>query len=184
LDSLYLNCSYINPVPVYEVQLEKADILLDNQFIDILHYCFCCFKSLFSAVCHPNQFDGSMIYIPSFTDASLYPCSPTRSCNEQLNTILDIYNVYYYNVDFGIVNGDTLAKWIFIGCEFSDIIDLSKALLSLKHLFEEVNISCCESFPDISYDCRPYYSIASEQVIFFEVSPNPTTGELRVTSYK
>ncbi|MDR2972418.1 MAG: hypothetical protein LBU83_10905, partial [Bacteroidales bacterium] len=34
LDSLYLNCSYIKPGPVYEIQLEKADILLDNQFID------------------------------------------------------------------------------------------------------------------------------------------------------
>ena len=177
LDSFSL---YSNQVPVYyyEICLEEEFAHLEYDLLQELFFCYQKDRKLFSSVCSPTR-HGTFINLFSIIDPSLAPCSSTRSCNEQINSILDRYEVYGYLMITYISHEDTV-KDILIACALTDIIALYKDILPLNDMFEIVNLNCWCQPPDISYPCE-YIGISSENSPPLIVYPNPATDYIDIS---
>ena len=173
LDSLAL--AFLEQIkPVYEIRLKEEYADLEVDLINELHYCY---KNLFSCVGRAYSIEHSYYYntiiLPYFINSSVEPCSPTRSCNKELNAILDRHNILAYSLECLVIGEDTLVKWIQIFCVYPDVLTLYYDLLPFKHLLGEVYISGgCDFYPDITYPCNTY-GINPETKLLIAVSPNP-----------
>ena len=170
--------------PVYEIRLEEEYADLEIGLWNEIGYCF---KDIFYAVGRPywvspnNDLMGGISILPSIiVDPSLQACSPTRSCNEELNAILDYYNIYHYIVDSYVLGGDTLDQIIRIACDFDNVVDLYFNLLPLMHLFEAVLISMEYGGTLESYPCS-YNEVPTETVLPIVLYPNPVHDHLYIS---
>ena len=191
LDSLYTS-GYINKFPVYEIRLEDDYADAEFDFYEVLGYCY---KPLLNMIGRPyiaSYHDGGdytinngeivLDFSQPLRDPSILPCSATYSCNEELNAILEQYNVLSYKYEYAVLQtGDTSWRQILITCDYSDILNLYYALLPLNHLFEYVSITANSALADIGYDCGNYNGIDEELKTPITVAPNPVQNTVTIS---
>jgi hypothetical protein len=123
----------IEPVCIIDLKDEGSQWELCKR---LHNYCGSLFKRY---ILMPNVSSppiGPMGYFQlHYIDPSARPCSPTRSCNEQLNAILDRYAVSIY--EYFAENACLLYMMFF---EYTKVADLYFELLPLNHLFDEIVI--------------------------------------------
>ena len=184
LDSLAIGLNE-NVEIIYEIQMNEEFAHLEWNLNQELFYCYQMRENLFKYVGRPYYYDPqygyfNTILIPYF-DPSVLPCSPISSCNEQLNAILENYNILNYFLDYFVFHGDTIIKLIVISCEYPEVVMLYKELISLKPMVENFGISLANMImPDISYPCE-YIGISSENSPPLIVYPNPATDYIDIS---
>jgi len=128
---------------VYEIRLED-DYLSDKlckalsrgtDFFEVVTKPYVC---IFTDTCY------GYIFLHLINSSAL-PCSPTRSCNEELNAILELYDIPWYELVFP----GTQYCYTFLTCKHTVYLDLYHDLLSLNHLFDDVELGLSGCFiPD------------------------------------
>jgi len=127
--------------PIYEIVTNKegnyfeASIcrFLENPYLDLFNFVYRPYQ------CYNNYKAHVLI---RFIDNSARPCSDTRSCNEELNAIMDHYNVLGYG------HVESLgACWGRMRIDRTDFVGLYNELSSLSHLVDKVGAMydpmCC-----------------------------------------
>jgi hypothetical protein len=129
---------------VYEIHFKKEYAHWGNSFMVRLEH-----LKLFRIICFPctyfNVQPFSQIWLESIDPATM-PCSATRSCNDELNAILDRHNVIAYKQLFPYSQNEFLLRIISITYSTQNPSSLFNDLYPLNHLMKNVFI-LCESGP-------------------------------------
>jgi len=136
---------------VYEMRLSDAYLHWGNSFITRLEDLNRSLN-LFEYIDIPSNH----IYF-TYLDSSILPCSPTRSCNKQLNAVLDKYNVSSYKQPYSDSKNGYLLSIIELVSSGSNHAGLYKDLVSLNHLLKDVFFDWHYNFPvvPLNYDTVP-----------------------------
>jgi len=147
--NIFLDINYIGYTPVYEIRLKISDCTqeMEEKLCLLLQESY---STLFKFILRPyvDYFDGTHhskygMYFFHLIDFSARPCSPISSCNEQLNSILNRYEILHYERPFASSPNPFLYCVAMLSFRFTDAADLYYDLLSLSHLLD--NILTCPS---------------------------------------
>jgi len=97
-------------------------------------------SSLFKIFLWPYEFRSVASFWIFLIDPSARPCSPIHSCNEQVNTLLERYNVLGYTLPFKDSSIPSARCILLIECGYTDLISFYYDLCSLNHLFDDVTL--------------------------------------------
>jgi len=155
-----VNLGFSSAKSIYEIHLKEEYIHWGHSFVARIEA-----GGFFEIVCCPYQSyftqSSSSLYF-EYSDASVLPCSPTRSCNDELNVILDKYEVFSYREAFP----SSQIQVIEILCPAYHSLNLYYELNALNHLLTGVSINCenCVVFQN---------STNSNEPLAIVISPNP-----------
>jgi hypothetical protein len=156
---------------VYEIHLKKEYAHWGNSLLARLRYI-----NLFEFICCPSSYYNaqpySLILLESI-DPTALPCSATRSCNDELNAILDKHNVIAYERAFPYSQNEFLLRIIMIAYSTPNPLGLYNDLNSLSHLLKNAYIQCSDGpFP---------VSVNFEEPPSIVIYPNPVQDVVTIS---
>ena len=181
---LFLRSVYLEDIdsnePIYEIRMKEGYLYLEDELCHLLQDSC---NTLFKIVLKPYLLHQGVLSLHPI-DPSVAPCSPTRSCNEQINTILDRYIIVSYQQN----SWDNL---IYVYCHYANLLNLYYDLLPLTYLLNEVTLmynSCLYldkgsiSPSGILFHDPCAVSVSDNPKLdFVIVSPNPAYDHLTIS---